>query len=327
MCALAFADRVHFTTRAQSYESITQVTWDARILRDLDLRRVDVKTVIKKCTTIHWDIEGEWPDRFFDVMVDGVNRHAASALLNKDAVRDYIAQVCPVPLSIRFPFARDIGEFISRYTKLSVLDIRINNGNTPVERPFGETIPLSDKYSAAYKELEFHVIPSLDDDRPAAIAWLAHTSYAGSISRRLGIRGLRARAGNIQIGTESIFRHLFPEPRFNGWCIGEIHILDSRLVPNARRDYFEPGPHLRNLENHIGSIANEISSQCRRASSQRNKLRNIHNAVNRLQRARDLAISGYLNAQDTATPPRARTSDCTGNRGSPRYPETLLRLK
>ena len=129
--------------------------------------------------------------------------------------------------------------------------------------------------------------------------WLAHTPYSGSIPRRLGIRGLRARVGNLQIGTDRIFEHLFQEPRFNGWCVGEIHILDRRVVPNGRRDYFEAGPHLRNIENHIGAIAQEISSRCRRASSQRNKLRNVDAAINRLKAAHNLARSGYLRPTDS----------------------------
>jgi len=62
----------------------------------------------------------------------------------------------------------------------------------------------------------------------------------------------------MQIGTDRIFEHLFEEPRFNGWCVGEVHILDSRIVPNGRRDYFEPSPHLRNLENQLGAIAQTL---------------------------------------------------------------------
>ena len=89
--------------------------------------------------------------------------------------------------------------------------------------------------------------------------------------KRLGIRGIRARAGNIQIGDENVFEHLFPEERFNRWCVGEIHIMDSRIVPNGRRDYFEPGPHTRNLENQMAAVARRISARCRTASTARNK--------------------------------------------------------
>ena len=279
---------------------MTRVSWSGRALRELDISHVDARTAIKACTTVQSLPDDHWPDRFFQVTVDRVTRHAASAILNQDAVRSYIGEVCPVPLASSFPLAREIREFLAAHTDYFVLDVRLNGDDAPIVRPFRQTIPLTDDYSAVFERLETRVVPQLDQDRPAAVLWLAHTPYAGSIPQRLAIRGLRARAGNIQIGPDDIFEHLFHETRFNGWCIGEVHVVDSRIVPNGRRDYFESSPHLRNLENHIGAIAHEISSQCRRASSQRNKLRSVRAAINQVKRACDLAASGYLRAEDAA---------------------------
>lgn len=298
LSALAFADLVQFTTRTCPTEPVTEVRWSGRTLRNPDLAQVDITTAIERCTTIRHLPYGDWPDRFFEVTVDRVHRHAASTLLNEDAVRSYIGEVCPVPMANAFPLASQVQEFLTTHTDCLVLDVRVNDDDFRVERPFGETIPLTDKYGAAFERLETRVIPTIDGNEPAAVVWLAHTPYAGSIPRGVGVRGLRARMGNIQIGSDRIFEHLFLEPRFNGWCVGEVHILDRRIVPNGRRDYFEPSPHQRNLENHVGSIAHAISSQCRRASSQRNKLRHISAAINRLRRVRDFAVSGYLQPDD-----------------------------
>lgn len=294
LSGLAFAQQLHFTTRTRASDPPICVSWNARTLQTLDLDMVDARTAIQEATKITEVSSGEWPESFFQVTIDRVNRHAASTLLNEDTVRSYLGEVCPVPLSTRFPLAEKIREFLSCHTGYCALDIRVNDDQHPIKRPFNEAIPLTDQFSAPYETLETSVIPRPDSDEPAAVLWLAHTPYAGSISRRLGIRGLRARVGNLQVGTDQIFEHLFLEPRFNGWCVGEVHILDSRIVPNGRRDYFEPGPHLRNLENRIGAIAHQISLRCRRASSQRNKLRNISAAIQRLEAARDLVHSGYL---------------------------------
>ncbi|MYC69004.1 MAG: HSP90 family molecular chaperone-like protein [Acidobacteriia bacterium] len=294
LSALAFAEQLDFTTRTRASDPPTRVSWNASALRGLDLAKVDARTAIQESSTTTQISSGEWPERFFQVTIDRVRRHAASTLLNEDAVRNYIGEVCPVPMSTRFPLAEKVREFLTRHTDHFVLDIHVNDSQQPIKRPFNETIPLTEQFSAPYETLETSIIPRPDTDEPAAILWLAHTPYSGSISRRLGIRGLRARVGNLQIGTDRIFEHLFLEPRFNGWCVGEVHILDRRIVPNGRRDYFEPGPHLRNLENHIGAVAHQISSRCRRASSQRNKLRNINAAIQRLEAARDLVRSGLL---------------------------------
>ncbi len=275
-----------------------RVSWDARTLRELEFAHTDARTAIQQTTSATQVTSGEWPERFFQVTIDRINRHAAATLLNQDKVRTYLGEVSPVPFSPTFPLAQQIYEFLKQYTDYFIFDIRINDTPCQIERPFQAFIPITDDLSAPFKNLETHLIPRLDTDDPAAVSWLAHTPYAGSIPRRLGIRGLRARAGNIQIGSDRIFEHLFLEPRFNGWCIGEIHVLDTRIVPNGRRDYFEPSPHLHNLENHIGAIAQQISMRCRQASSQRNRFRNINTAVSRLQATCDLVRSGYLQSSD-----------------------------
>ncbi len=252
LSGLAFAEQVEFTTRTRATEPVTQVTWSGRTLRDPSLSQVDAATAIGQCTTIRQAPDGDWPDRFFQVTVNRINRHAASALLNEDAVRSYIGEVCPVPMANSFPLADEIREVIGTHTDYFVLDVRVNDDSRPVERPFADTIPLTDQYGAVFERLETRLIPAIDGNDPAAIVWLAHTPYAGSIPRRLGVRGLRARMGNIQIGSDRIFEHLFLEPRFNGWCVGEIHIIDKRLLPNSRRDYFEPSsPWLKPLRGKV----------------------------------------------------------------------------
>jgi len=299
LSALAFANQIKFTTRTCSTEPVTQAIWNGRLLRDAKLANLDASEAVKRCVTIDYSPEGDWPDRFFEVAIERINRHATSTLLNEDAIRNYIAEVCPVPISNSFPLAGAVREFLADYTDHFVLDIRINNDDSPIQRPFTESLQLTERYEVTFDQLETHEIPKIDANTPAAIVWLAHSPYAGSIPRRLGVRGLRARVGNIQIGNDRIFEHLFLEPRFNGWCVGEIHIIDRRLIPDGRRDYFEPSPHLRNLENHIGAIAQEISLRCRSASSQRNKIRKITNAVDNLKHAQKLATSGYLLPKDS----------------------------
>lgn len=296
LAALAFAEDVHFTTRTKASEPVTRVSWNANALRSS--ASADARTVIDNCTTVRSLKNDGWPDRFFQVDIDGVTRHSASTLLNHEAVRNYIGEVCPVPMSPSFPLANGIQILLGSYTNRFTINVILNDSDTPVTRPFGRAIPLAGGYSAPFEMLETRLVPQLNSHSPAAIIWLAHTPYVGSISRRLSIRGLRARIGDIQIGSENIFEHLFHETRFNGWCVGEVHIVDSSIVPNARRDYFEIGPHLRNLENHVGAVAHGISAKCRRASSQRNMLRGIETNINLAKSAYDLVTSGYLHPGD-----------------------------
>ena len=77
--------------------------------------------------------------------------------------------------------------------------------------------------------------------------------------------------GNIQVGNERIFSDVFPEERFCSWAIGEVHLLDRRILPNGRRDNFEPSSHLSNVVTHLTPVGSEVARHCRSSSQIRNR--------------------------------------------------------
>lgn len=298
LAGLAFSDSVTFLTRTRSDRLVTRIAWDGSELR----RRINgarqTEHVIRECVTIEKLAGLEHPTHFFEVQIAGIARHAAGLLLNRQAVRNYIAEVCPVPFASNFPFASRIEDLLPRGRRPLVLNVILDGEVSPVTRRFSERIQFSEERIDSFTELEQVAIPSLDRGGSAAVGWIAHSSYLGAIPKEFGIRGLRARVGNIQIGDETVFASLFPEERFNRWCVGEIHILDPRIVPNARRDFFESGPHVRNLENHVRTIVRRISARCRTASSLRHKERRFQAMLHQVEEAFDLAASGYLSNKD-----------------------------
>jgi len=120
--------------------------------------------------------------------------------------------------------------------------------------------------------LEIVEIPGIDGGI-AGIAWVLHHDYEGAVPTSALIKGLRLRSGNIQVGDHTLLEELFPEPRFNAWSVGEVHVLDKRIIPNGRRDHFEQNPHLHNLVNHLTPTARGIASRCRTSSVRRKWLR------------------------------------------------------
>jgi molecular chaperone HtpG len=81
------------------------------------------------------------------------------------------------------------------------------------------------------------------------------------------------------VGEPNLFEDSFKESRFNGWTIGEIHVLDRRIVPNARRDNFEVNHHYSNLLVQLGPVAANISNHCRSASVSRNAAQIVQNTI------------------------------------------------
>ena len=121
------------------------------------------------------------------------------------------------------------------------------------------------------------------DGGVGATAWLGHHEYVRSIPVAPGVRGLRARYGDLQVGEANLFDELFKEARFNGWTVGELHIFDPRIVPNARRDNFEINHHYSNLLVQLGPLAARIAQRCRSASVSRNAAQIVQNVITEVE--------------------------------------------
>ena len=299
LAGLAFAKTVSFTTRSCRDEDVTRITWHSDHLPDITSTESELERAILGCVDVETVPGTDYPNHFFDVDIRDVARHSAGLLLNRDAVRDYVSEVCPVPISTAFPFVDQVERLFDRTDAPLTLEVLLEGDTTPVVRPYGDSIRLSTVKEADFGEFQEIRIPSVDDTCEAAVGWIAHSSYLGAIPKEQRVRGIRVRVGNIQIGDEAVFDHLFVEERFNRWCVGEIHILDSRIVPNARRDYFQPGPHLRNLENQLSPVVRSISTSCRRESTVRNRARRALSSLSDIEDLYTLAISGYLTAGDS----------------------------
>lgn len=301
LSGLAFASTVTFRTRHQSAAPVTCVTWTGiGSTRNTKSPNSNDDT-LDHCVTTTTDSGDAYPAHFFEAEIRGITRYAASTLLNENAVRSYISEVCPVPMSQAFPFTQQVTNLFECRHPLISQPIIVNCNAEPLQRQYGPAIEFSDNKTDHYQQFEELHIPNLDDTGDAALAWVAHSSYHGTIPKEALIRGIRARAGNIQIGNEDVFSHLFQEDRFNRWCVGEVHILDPRIVPNGCRDYFEPSPHLRNLENHLRPFFRRLSHRCRTSSASRNKEKRLRERLIRLKDAHTLAASGYLAPSAAAT--------------------------
>ncbi|MER9764003.1 hypothetical protein [Mesorhizobium sp. M0138] len=120
--------------------------------------------------------------------------------------------------------------------------------------------------------LEVTEIPGIDAE-VAAVARVLHHDYEAAIPPRNARKGLRLRAGNVQVGDHALLEELYPEPRFNAWSVGEVHVIDRAIVPNGRRDHFEQNAHYHNLLNHLTATARNIARRCRTSSIRRKWLR------------------------------------------------------
>ena len=282
LAGLGVCQSLTFRSRSNADETVMEITWDCQSLRQSlkRLEAIELTQAVRELTSTR-EIAGDYPAHFFEVEMQGVVRLSNDVLLDNQIVSDYLSQVAAISYSCDFEHSSAIQSAISPSAGLASVDITVNGG-TPLTKPYGMTAIVSTSKISTIREVEIVQIPALDDGI-CAIAWIAHHDYAGAFPQGSPIRGLRLKLDGMQIGDESVLDGCFPESRFNCWTIGEVHIVDRRLVPNGRRDDLEDGAHYNNLLNHLSVIGRNIASRCRAESRHRQVARTFDKLETRAQ--------------------------------------------
>lgn len=283
LSGLAYCRRLEFRTKAIGDDKTTTIVWDCQALRErlADIHfKGDLRRIISDVVSASYDSSDKKGDHFFEVHLHDIARLRNDILLNEAVIAHYLAQVGPVPFLSEFSFAPEIEKRLRSHFQRTPIELTIDG--KMVFRPYrDETIFPATSHSLRIRNVEFLEFADVDGEI-GAIGWLAHHEYVRSIPPSLGVRGLRARFGDIQVGESSLFDDSFKEPRFNGWTVGEVHVLDRRIVPNARRDNFEINHHYSNLLVQLGPVAANISQHCRSASIARNATQIVQNTIDEI---------------------------------------------
>ena len=97
------------------------------------------------------------------------------------------------------------------------------------------------------------------------------------------MRGIRIRAGNIQIGNDDVLRDFFTEPRGVYYFVGEIFIVSKDLIPNSQRDYFNENPTRKALDDKL----REYCAELKRRYHLSNQIVNDIKAVQKYEKANE----------------------------------------
>jgi len=281
LAGLAFAQELIFRSRQPGENTVHELRWNSRDVRAMlrsteskeDLRGIVAKSIETR------EISGRgWPDRFFEVELKGVVRHKDDRLLNEDQVLNYLAQVAPVPFHPEFRFSDQIQSLLAAHgISVGAIDIEIV-GHGQVYRPHRNAVPFGKSGETKFQELTTMYTPGRDGGI-AAVTWILHSDYRGALPSASLVDGWRFRAGDIQIGGNDLLVSLFPEARFNSWCVAETHVIDPRILPNGRRDHFEQNSFYLDLLNHLGPHARDLAQRCRASSIERNLIRQVETGL------------------------------------------------
>jgi molecular chaperone HtpG len=283
LSGLGYCQEVIFRSRALGDKKVSEIHWDGRrlkeVLRDSGFAG-GLVDVVKAVAKTNMRPGGDYPPHFFQVELRKVARVKNDILLNEEAIREYIGQVGPVGFDPTFSLGLDISRHLARFGAGEAFTIELNDGRGPIYRPFHDKIQVTEKQSDRLHSPEFFQVPGLHEGT-AAVGWILHHSYFGAWPKRFGIGGIRTRVGNIQIGGADFFAPYFIESRFNQWCVGELHVVTNKLMPNGRRDDFEYSPHYENFLANISPRLNELTRLCRERSELRQRLKIANQHVQR----------------------------------------------
>lgn len=291
LSALGYVQQLVFRSRARGDTKVLEATWDGRTVKRMLASNdsdSDLRSIVREAVTLKRLEPGDYPMNFFEVELVKPRRIGNDKLLNEVEIEGFVSQVCPCPFSPEFSFGQEIATLLAAHGRAGkAYQIKINGADAPVFRPYRDYVEYSDTKRASLRCLKTFEIDSIDGE-PAAVGWLIHHEYQGAIPAAQGVRGLRARVGNIQVGHDRLFLEIFPEDRFCSWTIGEVHVLDARVLPNGRRDEFESNAHLDNIIAHLRPVGAEVARECRVSSQKRNRLKTFELAADKVYERLDI---------------------------------------
>ncbi|MEL6503570.1 MAG: ATP-binding protein [Pseudomonadota bacterium] len=291
LSALGYVQQLIFRSRSKGDAKVIESRWDGRVIKKLlsaPDEYSDLQSIVKEAVSLNELDPTDYPTHFFEVELVKPRRIANDRLLNEVEIETFIGQICPCPFSPDFSYREEIVALLKGQGRAGrSYNIYINGAETPVCRPHRDEVEFSESKKSTFRSLKPFKIDGIDGE-PAAVGWLAHHDYQGAIPVSEGVRGLRARVGNIQIGLDRLFAETFPEDRFCSWSVGEVHILDPRVIPNGRRDEFESNAHLDNIIAHLRPIGAEVARECRVSSQKRNRQKQFELAADKVYERLDV---------------------------------------
>lgn len=242
---LGYCEELMFETSYQGEATKSTMLWDAKLLRQAvhDRHTKESAIAVVSAVTAFADDEPEDANKhYFKVVMTGVDN---AELLDAAAVKDYLRLVAPLPFEGGFVFRTKIKE--SAQANGVVLD---------EYNIFLDQHKLYKGYTTQiYKEVNGKkssigeikdVLFFKEDDKHGTPLYWGWRSVSNIQNIRLTsvnkARGLRLRRSNIQVGDEFLLNKCFRDSRFNHYVVGEVHAINSNLVPNGRRDDFEDSP-------------------------------------------------------------------------------------
>ena len=296
---LAYCQKLTFETSCKGEDVKSIVTWDAEKLQELINDTEDKSSgeeVVKEVTSFDSKKEDK-EEHYFKVIMEDVT---LGDLLNIDEVTNYLQMVAPIDINSSFLYKKEIQKYMNEF-QLSVDTYNIYINGDQIFKPYNSKIYSFDK--AGNKKTAGNVYKVNFFNRKSASGeplfwgWFSMTSLEGQIPSANLARGIRLRSANIQIGDSEICKKFFTntsDQRFSFYFLGELHALNSKLIPNSRRDYFEDNDICKEFENAVKEEFLKLKRCCYEVSNLKSCYKKISTANSLKQQIEEKEKKGYF---------------------------------
>lgn len=269
LAGLGYCNNLIFKTSYEDEAVGTIVEFDAKLLNKLlfpgNLDSISINDVIERIVHIK-KIEESPLKSYFEVILEGVTLE--ERLIEENVVRNYLIQHAPLSFDPRFKWQRTILEKV-RLAGYRIPQYHLFLNGEEVFKPYLDTF-ISDRVKKAEEQIQDIKVETFErNGKLCAVLWYAQSNFYGTIIDNI-VKGIRIRQGNILLGDKSSFNQFFKEERFNGWMMGELHVVDKELIANSRRDGFEKNTAFYELAELLKEWAFGMSKEIRHASYERN---------------------------------------------------------
>lgn len=255
---LGYCKRLIFETSYAGENSKTIMIWDAAKLKKyLNDRTItlDAISVIEDVTEISTE-PCTTDEHFFSVKLEHING-TNEILLNVEDIKEYLSMVAPVPFNRgSFYLSSKIYDYIQSegLPKLDEYNVRVNGEQIFKGYKRGIHQIITGGASSRIDEIHDIEFQKFINDQEQVIGWcwFGISKFEKAIPDRGNPhRALRLRKNNIQIGEATALNHLHKENRGNNYFVGEVHAIDTELIPNSSRSYFNENPESKHFEREV----------------------------------------------------------------------------
>jgi len=238
---------------------------------------LEAAALLDSCVTVETET-AKRDEHWFEVrMLDIVP--SVNEFLDVDALDAYLCQSAPVGMDThRWMLQGEIDKHMAaKGFMVPVVKIVIaldGRQSREVFRPYKSTYHTSGGKDR--KRIDIGSVAFIEPTKPGLgyWGWYGVSGLEGQIDDQVAA-GIRIRMHGMGFGNAAIMAGIFrlsapSSERFNGWYIGEIHITDPAVVPNARRDGFEETEAWSAIRDDLVIHARALSSACHKASTARN---------------------------------------------------------